>query len=119
MAKVPSTWLFVGDLSSVCTEGHMRELFETHGYHVMDVKMMGGKPNSTSFDYGFVQLYSVEEAESALMQLNGIFLCGRKLQIRWAGPNIKNSNEKRIINSVHIRFQTLRVCLHALCLICR
>jgi RNA recognition motif-containing protein len=104
------TVLFVGDLSSVCTEQHIRELFEVNGFNVVDIKMMGGKVTSNSFDYGFVELSSPEEAELALSTLDGTFLCGRRMRVKWAAPNVKNKPSKGIINSVHVRFQSLQVC---------
>lgn len=110
MSGKPSSLLFVGDLSSVCTEAHIRDLFESNGFHVIEIKMMGKKSSSSSFDYGFVQLSSLEQAEEAMNLLNGTFLCGRNLRIRWAGPNIKGTGSQAVINSVHIRFQSLQVC---------
>ena len=104
-----NTVLFVGDLSSICTESHIRELFEVNGFNVIELKMMGGKVASNSYDYGFVELATPEEAEVALASLDGTFLCGRRLRVKWAAPNIKNKPSKGIINSIHVRFQALVV----------
>lgn len=105
-----STVLFVGDLSSVCTEFHIRDLLQQNGFDDVEIKMMGGRASTTSFDYAFVKFNSHEMASAALRMLDGTMLCGRKLRIRWGDSSIKSAKSK-IVNSLHVRFQSLQVLL--------
>lgn len=104
--------LFVGDLSSICREEHLRELFTCHGYTVVDVQMMGWKISSNSYDYAFVELASQAEAAVALTAMNGVVFEGRQLRVRWAQPNVK-SHKNSSVNSVHVRFKALKVLTHS------
>ena len=70
--------LFVGDLSSFCTESDLNKLFSEHG-SVVFVEIKRGR-HKESLLHGFVELSTSEEAEKALIALNGFRFKGRKMR---------------------------------------
>lgn len=111
--------LFVGDLSYTCTKETLIGLFSKYGT-VKNAHIVNGRPelssnpnNCASLGYGFVEMASQDEAETAMMELNQSLFLGRFLRVKCAQ---KNSSEgsyplltKDIINSVHVRFKTVDV----------
>lgn len=105
--------LFVGDLARFCTEEDLYETFSHFG-KVVEVVIKKSKKDRTSLGYGFVWLASEEQAERAMDRLNGVALCGRPMRIRWgvrktAESEAERSNANETINSIYVRFQSLKV----------
>lgn len=82
-----STTLFVGDLSVVCQEHHLIELFA--GYidkeHVTAAHILRCRTTGTSLCYGFVTITSPnceEEARLIRNELHGMYFFGRVLKLR-------------------------------------
>lgn len=71
--------LYVGNLSYQTTEDELREAFSAHG-NVLSVRIMGGR------GFGFVEMESIEAAESAKDGLNETELGGRTIRVDEARP---------------------------------
>ncbi len=78
--------LYVGNLNYATTNAQLEELFADHG-EVVSVNIIGNK------GFGFVEMSSVEEAESAKEALNGKEYMGRTLRIDEARPR-KDDNRR-------------------------
>lgn len=98
--------LFLGDLSPNCTKFDIKMLFSAFGL-VTDVKIIVKKKQLVG--YGFVTMHELFGATAALCRLQGIFLCGRQLRVRWAGNNIRENHlfNESVVNSIHVRFNAL------------
>ena len=109
--KMNDSTLFLGDLSSLCTEADLTKLFSQHGT-VVEVKI-SGTSRGISLNYGFVTMANRSEAEEAMEKSRGVILTGRPIRINWAARNVRDLNSyapsNEIINSVHVRFRTLQV----------
>jgi len=71
--------LYVGNLAYAVTNDQLRDLFGAHGT-VEDVTVIEGK------GFGFVEMSSQAEAESAKEALNGVDFEGRALKVDEARP---------------------------------
>jgi RNA recognition motif-containing protein len=80
------TQVFVGNLTYSTTEFELRSMFEKHG-RVSSVRLateMGtGKPRG----FAFVTMPRMEDAEEAIVRLNGAYLGGRALIVNEARSN--------------------------------
>ena len=103
--------LFLGDVSSFCTEAELEELFSQHG-KVIEVKI-SGTSRGISLCYGFVTMAERSQAEEAMEKLQGVVLRGRAIRINWAARNVRDNNSysssNDMINSIHVRYRTLQV----------
>ncbi len=73
------TKLYVGNLSYSVTIEDLKTLFSTHGT-VVDVKVLEGK------GFGFVEMSSQSEAETAKKELDGYEFKDRRLKVDEARP---------------------------------
>ncbi len=78
------TRLFVGNLPFTATEQELRELFEQDGRTVVEVKLIADRETGRPRGFGFVEMGSQEEADSAIRALNGKALGGRSLTVNEA-----------------------------------
>ena len=72
--------LFVGDLSICVSEQILLELFQAFG-RVEHVEIKKGRKAFKLLEYGFVEFYTVEEAQNAMNHLDGKLIFGRKLRL--------------------------------------
>jgi RNA recognition motif-containing protein len=84
--RMEGSKLYVGNLSYSVTGEQLRELFSNYG-EVREVNVIEGR------GFGFVEMSSPSEAESAKEALNGSDLAGRTLKIDEARP--PRSRERR------------------------
>lgn len=86
MMSSPSK-LYVGDLSSICSEESLFQEFSQFGT-VTDVHVQRCRKTNSSLCYGFVFMSNALEAQNAIRGLNGVLLLGRRLKVRGAevGP---------------------------------
>jgi RNA recognition motif-containing protein len=77
--------IYVGNLLREATEGDLRQAFEAFG-KVTSVKIITDRYTGDSRGFGFVEMPSYEEANSAISGLNGIDLKGRTLKVNKAHP---------------------------------
>jgi len=81
--------IYVGNLSRQTSENDLRAAFESHG-QVSSVSIIKDKYSGESKGFGFVEMPSKEEAETAIRNLNGKDLDGRTLNISEARPRSEN-----------------------------
>ena len=77
--------IFVGGLPYAVTENELRDLFVTHGT-VESANVVTDKFTGQSRGFGFVEMASEDEANSAIEALDGSELGGRKLTVNMARP---------------------------------
>jgi len=81
--------IYVGNLSTEVTEDDLRKAFEDHG-QVSSAKIITDKFTGVSRGFGFVEMPSKGEAESAINGLNGTELMGQPLTVNEARPRSDN-----------------------------
>jgi RNA recognition motif-containing protein len=77
--------LFVGNFSFEVTEEELRKAFEPFG-EVFTVAVMKEKNSDESRGFGFVEMLSKREAQTAMEALNGKEWMGRTLNVNEARP---------------------------------
>ena len=77
--------LYVGNLSFEASEEELRQLFEPHGT-VESAKVATDRDSGRSRGFGFIEMTSDSEAESAITALNGVQVGGRALIVNEARP---------------------------------
>jgi RNA recognition motif-containing protein len=85
--------LYVGGLPYSVSDGQLSELFSVHGT-VDSARVITDRMTGRSKGFGFVEMSSQSEAESAIESLNGTDLEGRSLKVNEAKPR-ENSGEPR------------------------
>jgi RNA recognition motif-containing protein len=77
--------LYVGGLPYSVSDGQLSELFTPHGT-VDSARVITDRMTGRSKGFGFVEMSSQEEAESAIESLNGTDLEGRSITVNEAKP---------------------------------
>jgi cold-inducible RNA-binding protein len=77
--------LYVGGLAYSVTEKELEELFAEHGT-VVSTAVIKDRDSGQSKGFGFVEMSSDEEAQSAIKALNGKELSGRSIMVNEARP---------------------------------
>jgi len=77
--------LYVGGLPYSVTDGQLEEIFQAHG-SVASAKVIADKFTGQSRGFGFVEMSSGIEAQSAISALNGTQFEGRSLTVNEAKP---------------------------------
>ncbi|MGH7846809.1 MAG: RNA recognition motif domain-containing protein [Candidatus Binatia bacterium] len=80
-----SNKLYVGGLPYSVTEGKLQEIFGAHGT-VESARVITDKFSGQSRGFGFVEMGSGAEAQTATQALNGTQLDGRTLVVNEAKP---------------------------------
>jgi RNA recognition motif-containing protein len=80
--------LYVGGLAYSVTEGRLKELFASHGT-VESANVISDKFTGQSRGFGFVEMSSGKEAQSAISALNGTQFEGRTLTVNEAKPQAR------------------------------
>jgi cold-inducible RNA-binding protein len=78
------TRLYVGNLPFSADEDQVRELFGRNGRTVTEVKLVTDRDTGRPRGFGFVEMGSNEEADSAIRDLNGFDFGGRALTVNEA-----------------------------------
>jgi RNA recognition motif-containing protein len=78
------TRLYVGNLPFSADEGAVRELFEQNDRKVEEVRLITDRDTGRPRGFGFVEMGSSEDADSAIRELNGYELDGRQLNVNEA-----------------------------------
>ena len=81
--------IYVGNLSRDVTEDDLRQAFEAFG-QVESANIIKDRFSSESRGFGFVQMPSKSEAQSAIDGLNGKDLMGRTVNVNEARPRTAN-----------------------------
>ena len=77
--------IYVGGLPYSVTDDELEKLFSAHGA-VESAKVIMDKYTNRSRGFGFVEMSSDEEAQTAIDTLNGSELGGRNLTVNVARP---------------------------------
>lgn len=77
--------IYVGNLSRDVTEDDLRQAFESFG-KVDTVNIIKDRFTSESRGFGFVEMPTKSEAETAISEMNGQDLKGRALNVNEARP---------------------------------
>ncbi len=77
--------IFVGNLSREVTDEDLRQAFESFG-SVESATVVKDKFTGESRGFGFVEMSSASEAQSAISGMNGKELKGRALNVNEARP---------------------------------
>ena len=82
--------LYVGGLSYGTTDKQLEDLFATHGT-VESARVITDKFTGRSKGFGFVEMGSGAEAQTAMQALNGTDFDGRNITVNEARPQEKRS----------------------------
>jgi len=77
--------LYVGNLSFSTTEDELRNLFAKAGT-VASVALIKDRDTGSSKGFGFVEMSTQAEAESAIKMFNGFSLSNREIKVNVARP---------------------------------
>lgn len=77
--------IYVGNLSRETTEDDLRQAFEAFG-QVENVNIIKDRFSGESRGFGFVEMPSKDEAQTAIEEMNGKDLQGRALNVNEAKP---------------------------------
>ena len=75
--------LYVGNLSYDTTENRLREAFAAYG-EVETVNVITDRETGRPRGFGFVEMGTDEEAQAAILSLNGSSLDGRQIKVNEA-----------------------------------
>ena len=78
------TRLYVGNLPFSADDDQVRELFGQTGRNVVEVKLVTDRDTGRPRGFGFVEMGSSEDADSAIRDLNGREFGGRPLTVNEA-----------------------------------
>lgn len=78
------TRLYVGNLPFSAEEDAVRALFEQNDRRVEEVHLVADRETGRPRGFGFVEMGSQEEADSAIRQLDGYQFDGRTLKVNEA-----------------------------------
>ena len=78
------TRLYVGNLPFSADENQIRDLFSQGGRSVTEVKLVTDRDTGRPRGFGFVEMGSNEDADSAIRDLNGTDFGGRALTVNEA-----------------------------------
>ena len=81
--------IYIGNLSNEVTEEDLKQAFETFG-EVESVKIIKDKYTNRSKGFGFVEMPSKAEGQSAIDGLNGKELKGKALNVNEARPRTES-----------------------------
>ncbi|HEX5744380.1 MAG TPA: RNA-binding protein [Candidatus Saccharimonadales bacterium] len=86
-----ATKLYVGGLSYSVNDDQLREMFEAAG-KVESAQVIVDRFSSQSKGFGFVEMGTEEEAQSAIKELNGKEIGGRPIVVNAARPQEKRNS---------------------------
>ena len=86
--------LYVGNLPYSCTSDDLADLFASMGA-VNNARVITDRETGRSKGFGFVEMEVDEEADSAVVQLNGQPFSGRPLTVNEARPRDNDSRPAR------------------------
>lgn len=81
--------IYIGNLSHETTEETLRQAFSGHG-EVSSVNIIKDRYTGDSRGFGFVEMFTKEQARSAISTLNGTEVDGRLLKVNEARPRNDN-----------------------------
>ncbi len=86
--------IYIGNLSSSVTENDLQKAFETFG-QVASATIIKDRYSGQSRGFGFIDMPSKKEAESAIAGMNGKEFMGRVVKVNEARPRSDRRGSKR------------------------
>src|SRR5919198_3804957 len=86
-----SSKIYVGGLPYATTDAQLQEIFSAHG-SVESARVIADKFTGQSRGFGFVEMSSGSEAQSAISGLNGTQYEGRSLVVNEAKPQTSRND---------------------------
>lgn len=86
--------LFVGNVSFNTTENDLQDAFAAHG-SVIEANLMMDRASGRPRGFAFVTMGTDEEAQKAMLAMNGASMDGRNLTVNVARPREGNSGGGR------------------------
>jgi cold-inducible RNA-binding protein len=86
--------LYVGNLSYNTADSDLKSMFEPHGL-VQSAKVIMDRETGRSKGFGFVEMDSGEQAQAAIVALNGQEIDGRALTVNEARPREERGGSQR------------------------
>jgi cold-inducible RNA-binding protein len=86
--------LYVGNLPYSATESSLRETFSASGT-VDTVRLITDRDTGQSKGFGFVEMATDQEAQTATQALNGTTLDGRQIKVNEAKPKESGGGNRR------------------------
>jgi RNA recognition motif-containing protein len=83
--QIVSNKLYVGNLSFGVTQGQLQDMFSPYGT-VQSAQLISDRDTGRSKGFGFVEMSTDKEAESAINGMNGQMVDGRALTVNEAKP---------------------------------
>jgi cold-inducible RNA-binding protein len=80
------TKLYVGQLSAEITNDELHQLFSKRGFVVTSARVVCDREGGRSRGFGFVEFGSLNDAQRAIEELNGMDIQGRKILVKEARP---------------------------------
>jgi RNA recognition motif-containing protein len=77
--------IYVGNLPYATTESDLENMFSEYG-SVSSVRIIQDRETGKSKGFGFVEMPTREEAESAISELDGKEMLGRNIRVNEARP---------------------------------
>lgn len=77
------TTIFVGNLSYQTSEAELERAFARYG-RVSSVRMITDRASGSPRGFAFVQMPGIDDAEEAIIRMNGQFISGRAISVREA-----------------------------------
>ncbi len=88
------TKLYVGNLPFTTTDEELSDIFTQVG-QVTSAKVIIDRDSGRSKGFGFVEMQSGEEAQSAILKFNGTQLQGRPLTVNEARPMVARAQNSK------------------------
>lgn len=89
-----SNKLFVGNLAYQVTDTDLNDLFSQYG-KVVSCNIATDKSTGRSRGFGFVEMESQTQSETAIEATNGIELAGRQLSVVVSVPKVRTFGAER------------------------
>ena len=86
--------IYIGNLSYETAEQDIRQAFEGHG-EVTGVSLISDNHTGTSKGFGFVEMPSKQDAQSAIQALDGTEMNGRTIKVSEARPRTERPERNR------------------------
>ena len=86
--------LYVGNLAYGVSDGDLEQMFAAHGT-VQSAQIIMDRDTGRSKGFGFVEMGSDQEAQTAIAALNGKEVDGRRLTVNEARPKTEGGGGRR------------------------
>jgi len=77
--------IYAGNLPYTLSDENLKDLFEKHG-EVGEAKIIRDRETGRSRGFGFIEMNNGDEAEIAILELNGFDVSGRNIKVNVARP---------------------------------